>query len=64
MLKFAELGSNYLLRLKCEAGKGYKVIVITVWGSSFWGIIQLVSDHGRDRERESQERQSRKIWID
>lgn len=55
MLKFAELGSNYLLRLKCEAGKGYKVMVITVEGTSFYeksfSLLQIIRETEKERER-------------
>lgn len=65
MLKFAEpLGSNYLLRLKCEAGKGYKVMVITVQGSSFYeesfSLHKIIRE--TERERESQERQQKDLY--
>lgn len=65
MLKFAELGSNYLLRLKCEAGKGYKVMVITVQGSSFYeesfNLLQIIRE--RKRERAKRDRAERFVQI-
>lgn len=65
MLKFAEpLGSNNLLRLKCEAGKGYKVMVITVQGSSFYEESFSLHKIIRETERERAKRDSRKICID
>lgn len=66
MSKFAELlGSNYLLRLRCEAGKGYKVMVITVQGSSFYeesfSLLKIIRE--TKKERKSQERAERSGQI-
>lgn len=64
MLKFAEpVGSNYLLRLKCEPGKGYKIMVITVQGSSFYeesfSLHKIIRETERERDCTKRDRAER-----